>query len=173
MSVVIPSTQQKLREAQFFLSKLESHECTLDGSSRDESEFYLSAFLSAARSVTFVLESEQPVNYKEWSSIWRASRSERERLLLSQFTEARNRALKRETPPVETDRSAFFPQPSAALPPELLGFFFDEDAPPVYGFRALKCRLTPDDPEEHVVPLCREYEVLLSLLVRDFLDANA
>lgn len=163
MPVTIPATQRKLREAQFFISKLEKHECALDGGSREEAEFYFSAFLSAARSVTFVLEAEQQASYKEWSPIWRATRSDRERLLLSRFTDARNRALKRETPPVATDRSAFPPQPSDALPPELQAFFFDEDAPPVYGFRALKCRLTPDDPEEHVVPLCRVIGVTLGI----------
>ena len=171
MPVLIPATQRKLREARFFLSKLESHECALDGGSLEEAGFYFSAFLSAARSVTFVLEAEQPNGYKKWSPIWRATRSDRERLLLSRFTDARNRALKRETPLVAIDRLAFPPQPTNALPPELI-FFFEDDGPTVRGFRALKCRLSPDDTDEHVVPLCWEYDALLLSLVRDFLGAH-
>jgi len=172
MPAPVPLTQRKLREAQFFLSRLESQVCTPDGASSEEAEFYLSAFLSAARSVTFVLESEQPGSYKAWSVAWRASRSDRERLLLSRFTDARNRALKRETPSVATDQTAFAPAPSTSLHPELI-FFFDDEPMPIYGFRALKCRLMPGDPEEHVVPLCREYETLLSTLVREFLVSDA
>ena len=45
------------------------------------------------------------------------------------------------------------------------------DQPPM-GHRVLKCRLTPDDVEEEVVPLCREYVALLSDLVRDFIGAH-
>jgi len=168
---VIPATTKKLRETRFFLAKLEREVTPLEPSHIEEAEFYFSAFLSAARSVTFVLEAEEPIKYVAWSPGWRASRSERERFLLHRFTDARNRALKRQTPSVAEDHAASVIAPYGNLPPELI-FFFMEEEQPLLGYRVLKCRLMPGEPEEEVVPLCREYERLLSVLVDEFLKAH-
>ncbi len=166
---MIEDTQKKLREAQFFLAHLEG-EVTKPGTHRTEpAAFYFSAFLSAARSVTFVLEAEAHNEYKSWFPSWFASRSKREAFLLNRFVFARNRALKRQTPSVAEDRAASA-QFSGKLPPELI--FFTEEEEPIPGRRVLKCRLRPKDAEEEVVPLCREYATLLSDLVRAFIEAE-
>ncbi len=167
MTRAIPATLKKLREARFFMLKLQNHGCDSEPQSAEEIEFYLSAFLAAARSVTNVLAAEQPQPYLQWSPNWRKARSERERLLLQRFVDARNRALKRETPSVREDGSATEGS-SNLLPPELI-FFFSEEGQTLPGVRVLKCRLRPNDPEEEVIPLCVEYEKLLTQLVQDFM----
>ena len=169
---MIEATQKKLKEAQFFMAQLE-RELSSSGHNPSEAvEFYFSAFLSAARSVTFVLEAEEPSKYREWSPVWRQSRSENERRLLSRFTDARNRALKCETPKVAEDHlasSLFNSYDNVPIGVRML--WEEEDFQPL-GFRVLRCRLTPDDVEEEVVPLCREYAALLSHLVSDFMEAH-
>ena len=171
---MIEATQKKLRETHFFLAQLERELSSSAHNQAEAVEFYFSAFLSAARSVTFVLEAEESSKYNEWSPVWRNSRSENERHLLSRFTGARNRALKRETPKVAEDRLASLMFASYDNVPIAVRMFVweDEDDQPPMGHRILKCRLTPDNVEEEVVPLCREYAALLSDLVRDFMDAH-
>ena len=168
---MIEATQKKLREATFFLSHLEREGTQALLSPTEAVEFYLSAFLSAARSVTFVLEAEEPEKYPEWSRTWRASLTESDRQLLAKFTSARNRALKRETPTVAEDWLASAAQDAyAALSAESL-FFFDGEFPAVAN-RVLIGRLTPDSTQDEVVPSCRQYADLLSRLVAAFLKAH-
>jgi hypothetical protein len=166
---MIERTQKKLQEVEFFLRHLEK---VTASDLPDAAEFYLSAFLSAARSVTFVLKSEYEAGYQQWFDAWRASLTQSERQLLGRFTDARNRALKRETPTVTDDPSGRAAQ--ARLPPELIFFFFDEnsdDAERIYGPRLLKSRMSPNEAAEELIPICREYASLLSRLIADFLSA--
>jgi hypothetical protein len=53
----IPQTLKKLREARFFLA-LMKNTAKLTNFEREDFEFYLNAFLSAGRSVTFCLSSD-------------------------------------------------------------------------------------------------------------------
>ena len=165
---MIEATQKKLREVRYFLSLLEQ-EAHTSGSPCDAVEFLLSAFVSAARSVTFVLEAETGETYAEWSLKWRATRTNEERKLLSRFTEARNRAVKRETPLIQEEQGFQHVQ-NAGLPPELMFFFFDEeDKPSLLSPRILLSRLRPNETAEEILPLCRSYESILNALVSDFI----
>ena len=166
---MIEATQKKLREVRYFLSLLEQ-EAHASGSPREPVEFLLSAFVSAARSVTFVLEAERGETYAEWSLKWRATRTDEERKLLSRFTEARNRAVKRQTPLIQEGQRLQHVQ-SAGLPPELMFFFFEdeEDKPSLLSPRILLSRLRADETAEEILPLCRSYESILSALVSDFI----
>ncbi len=65
--VAIPRTEAKLREARYFAEQLATTQ-----SSTDVFSFNLSAFLSAGRSVTFVLAKEFS-GYDEWFAKWRRS----------------------------------------------------------------------------------------------------
>lgn len=47
--------------------------------------FYLSAFVSAGRSVTFALQAEHKLEYDEWFPRWHASLTDEQRALLSHF----------------------------------------------------------------------------------------
>ena len=60
---MIEATQKKLGEAQFFFYRLLNEAQKPVRSEPEIFEFYLSAFLSAARSVTFVLQYEEKTKY--------------------------------------------------------------------------------------------------------------
>jgi len=78
----ISQTYRKLREAQFFYRCL--YECKdrayLLVEDAEEFDFYVSAFLSAGRSVTFVLQAEHKELYDAWFDQWltKLDRSDRE-----------------------------------------------------------------------------------------------
>src|SRR5436190_19053884 len=81
----IPKIQKKLCEAKFFLNHMmqSARSTRLD---HEHLEFYLSAFLSAARSVTDFFEKR---NQKEWWSQWRANRSPDDLQLCIKMTKQR------------------------------------------------------------------------------------
>ena len=171
---MIERTRKKLREAAFFLSHLQREVGVSTPASPVETiEFYLSAFLSAARSVTTVLQSEAPAVYPAWSPGWRASLTVPERELLAEFTDARNRALKRETPVLSEEWRPLQPglHRLPRIPAELVFFFGEEAAAPSEG-RVVVGRLTPEAARGEVLPLCNQYFDILSRLVSTFEQAH-
>ena len=74
----ILQTQRKLREAKFFLKHLK-HASGKAFGEREHFHFYLSAFLSACRSVDYVLRNEQETKYKKWFPKWKATLSKDDR----------------------------------------------------------------------------------------------
>jgi hypothetical protein len=62
--------EKKIREARFLLSKM-AHQESLAFSEREIFDFYMSAFLSAGRSITWRLE-HQDKRYKTWHDAWEA-----------------------------------------------------------------------------------------------------
>ena len=82
-----PTIPKKLREAKFFLGHMRMESARSTQPDREHFEFYLSAFLSAARSVTTFFEKR---NQKAWWSQWRANRSEDDRQLLNEMRIQRN-----------------------------------------------------------------------------------
>ena len=165
------AAQKKLREAHFFLGHLERESFSPAPGPAEAAEFYLSAFLSSARSVTLVLKAERPATYQRWSDAWRCSLPEEERQLLAKFTEARNRAVKRETPVVREDRPASEARNLHASLPAELQFFF-ESAQSQAVERVLKGRLTPEYAAEEIIPTCHRYVAILSRLVSAFSEAH-
>jgi hypothetical protein len=86
---VLEATLDKLEEARFFLQKL--REAAAPGAvHRDVGAFghYLSAFLSAARSVPWVLGNEEKERYEAWKPTWEAALTPEDRELL-RFTNER------------------------------------------------------------------------------------
>ena len=83
-----PTIQKKLREAKFFLSHMmqSARSARLD---HEHFEFYLSAFLSAARSVTDFFERKQKAWWSQWKAN-RASKSPEDLRLLNQMTKQRD-----------------------------------------------------------------------------------
>lgn len=77
----INKTQNKLLEAKFFLRCLHDKEKTANLETK-EFDFYLSAFLSAGRSVTFVLQTEQKELYESWFPKWKAAQAVQDQKLL-------------------------------------------------------------------------------------------
>ena len=165
------SAQKKLREACFFLAHLDEQGFTASPGPAEAAEFYLSAFLSAARSVTLVLKAEHPTTYQQWSDTWRSTIPPEDRQLLSKFTQARNRAVKRESPVVHEDHmSSLARNLHSPLQPKLLFFFEDLEPQPVE--RVLTGRLTPEHTVEEVIPTCKRYITVLSRLLAAFVDAH-
>ena len=88
-------TLKKLREAEFFYSAMNAEAARIMKPDPEAIEFYLSAFVTAARTVTLALQKEHKAQYDEWFPNWWATAltdSERERM---DFIKAqRNSALK-------------------------------------------------------------------------------
>lgn len=88
-----PAADKKLREAAFFVAKLRES----DGApnlAAEAFDFYLSAFLSAARSVTFVIQAEHKPIYDAWFPVWLGNLLSAERELMDLIKDERNLALK-------------------------------------------------------------------------------
>jgi hypothetical protein len=92
---MIPLTQMKLREAAFFFGLLDETRQRIVNNEPETYAFYLSAFLSAARAVTFTLKFEEKPNYNTWFPPWLASRTENESKLLDFMRDQRNYSQKR------------------------------------------------------------------------------
>ena len=121
---MIPATQKKLREARFFLERLRQRD-RVSLPAVDEFEFYLSAFLSAARSVTFALHAEEKEKYVAWQPTWPTILGPDDLALLVGMKQARNVAQKRGGVPVQVDWE-FVPLTEAKR---------DEQGRPFYGFQ--------------------------------------
>jgi hypothetical protein len=78
---VIEATERKLRETQFFLRLLTAESKKAARNDPESFGFYVSAILSAGRSVTFALQKEEKAKYDAWFPQWWAGRSEDERKL--------------------------------------------------------------------------------------------
>jgi hypothetical protein len=65
----IEGVEKKLREARFFLEKMIDHE-RMAFEDKEPFDFYLSAFLSAGRTVDYRLRYEQAAIYPAWRTGW-------------------------------------------------------------------------------------------------------
>ena len=90
----ISNTRRKFREARFFLANMQraARSTHLD---REDFDFYLSAFLSAARSVTWVLQKEQKASYDAWYPGWKQVLGAPDQALLTFMNEQRVAELKK------------------------------------------------------------------------------
>jgi hypothetical protein len=164
----IPQAQRKLREAKFFLKHL------LRVSDKEERfHFYLSAFLSAARSVDYVLRNEQGKDYEDWFKKWETCQSTEDRELMKSLIEKRGS----EVHAIGADH------------------FIEEQAIPVYDVYEdesgrievfgppVKCMSDPpatvskhkrffhlSGQSEEVTAVCTSYINILKKLVRDFCE---
>lgn len=108
-------TQYKLEEARFFLSLFKDNWRNVP-----DVDYFLSAFVSAARSVTWVMRYEfsHNVGWDEW---FRAQRpSPQIAALLKKMTDVRNRSIK--TTPIKTRTSANLSIPPQECTPEVLEY---------------------------------------------------
>jgi hypothetical protein len=80
---------KKLEEAEFFLSLMCGEERREIGN-RERFDFFLSAFLSAARTVDYRLCHEQAAIYGDWRAAWNASLAPEENSLVKFMVDDRN-----------------------------------------------------------------------------------
>ncbi|MCW5658435.1 MAG: hypothetical protein KIT60_12085 [Burkholderiaceae bacterium] len=111
-------TEFKLEEARFFLRHVEHHWRNVP-----EIDFYLSAFISAARSVTWVMAAEfgTKPGWREWYD--KKAPKPAVRALLRGMTNLRNRSVKAH--PVRTRTTAKIIVAPEHLTPEVLAFLED------------------------------------------------
>jgi hypothetical protein len=83
---MIEATRRKLDEARFFYGHLvEERPDTMKAFGHDQRAFryYFSAFIQAARSVTWTLGNEEPKKWKAWEPTWKRSKEEDDLLKLT------------------------------------------------------------------------------------------
>jgi hypothetical protein len=85
----IPKIQKKLREAEFFFRHVCDKNRALSLES-EELEFFLSAFLSAGRSVIGFFYEKQNKQYRPWFHEWKMALTDGDRKLLNEMTRQRD-----------------------------------------------------------------------------------
>src|SRR5262249_49897874 len=78
----------RLRQARFFYEHLLNPRTSTKGDP-ETFGFYFSAFIQAARSVTWTLGNEEPDKWKAWEPKWKANRSDKEKKLIDLTNELR------------------------------------------------------------------------------------
>jgi hypothetical protein len=164
---LLGNVEKKLREARFFSDKMSEQEHGAFGR-KEQFEFYLSAFLSAGRSVHFRLRHEQGATYDKWRTAWDATLTQEQRDLIKFMVDERNDEVHESggsSPTVETMiaelRVGTYRLPGAthtiAGPADALA-----SVPvPAYCF-------TVNGTERKVTEACEEYLVLLEKMVAKF-----
>lgn len=165
---MIEKAQKKLREARYFLSLLAAENTRAVRHEPEAFDFLISAFVSAARCVTFALQAEHKSEYDLWFQGWFADRSEEERQLLNLMKDHRNeeqkqgggnRTIEWEYVPV-TELSA----------EDLCGEVFyhgPPEAPPPRMARPVRY-LSQGSAEIEALGACKRYFALLKELLENF-----
>jgi hypothetical protein len=94
---MLTRTRNKLREAEFFLSLANrEYQAQLFDKEPDALEFYISAFVSAGRSVTFAMSKDAGRSTEEWTTEWIANLpSADDRMLVRFFNTQRVKTIHR------------------------------------------------------------------------------
>ena len=165
---LIPNTHEKLREAQFFMGKLMQEAKTFRLDKKDFS-YYLSAFLSAGRSVTLFLEVEQSTSYKAWFPGWRQNLKPEESELMKFMNDQRVAVVHKEGAETQEEIS-MVPLAHALTHSPLYVAYADTGAPgapaPEIGQNVYYFEINGKREKAQVV--CRRYLDLLDKLATDF-----
>jgi hypothetical protein len=170
---MIEATQKKLREAQFFFRLLQASSDEIVRNEPEAFEYYLSAFLSAARSVTFSLQAEERQRYDLWFQSWTENNlTPEDRAIWGFLKDQRNSSQK--TGRVDTSSDVTFIPIHEIRSPQRQSFswFGPPGTPPpsigvpVYDFDI-------DGENKNVVDTCRRYLQGITKMVADFLRDNA
>jgi hypothetical protein len=160
---MIEKTQRRLRQARFFYEHLlDPPRTTIIAS--DAFVFYFSAFIQAARTVTWTLKNEETEKWKAWEPKWRAKRSTDEQKLLDITNEFRIDEEKKGGTNLYVD-----------LEQEAL------DITPVDSHTTqftLRLRLSfhyleDEETKQEATALCRRYLNFLEKMVKDFCEDNS
>jgi hypothetical protein len=159
---------KKLAEADFFLDKMREQEQRLVGD-REPFDYYLSAFLSAGRTVDYRLRHEHKAIYEPWRTAWNATLSAADDGLIKFMVNDRNVEV-HESGSNRSVGQEGVPLPSGMYRTPHDGIFVSDDLPgvgpnlvyrPTYSF-------TIDGTERRATGACREYLALLHRMVARF-----
>lgn len=175
---MIEATQKKLRETRFFLRQLIQNRMQIVQTETEAFHCYLSAFLSAARSVTFVLQSEEKTKYDAWFPSWFDGLTEEEHQLMDFQKDQRNDALKKGGPRTNADKEYL---PLTKIYTETRGhtayhgfqWFGPLGIPPPSVGRTVHFFEQFGDSEKEVTATCGRYFDLLEKLVHDFIRVHS
>jgi hypothetical protein len=180
---MIGATRRRLRQARFFHGHLVNQHNRRTGLHDPEAFlFYFSAFIQAARSVTWTLGKEENEKWKAWEPKWRASRTEEEQKLLDLTNNLRRDEVHRggANPIVGLEEVALH---------ELLSANLDVEAWPIANLvTRTHSRRFPgvppstasrpayhfehEDGKEEVTALCARYLELLEKMINDYCADN-
>jgi hypothetical protein len=163
--------QRKIAEAHFFLRHMIEQERRLVGD-RESFDYYLSAFLSAGRTVDYRLRHAQKATYPEWRTGWDTGLSPQESALIKFMVDDRNdevhasgssRSVTQEGVPLplgesRIDGGIFYISGPPGMPPPVAD-------KPSYKF-------TIDGVEREATETCSAYLVLLQRMVAEFEAAH-
>lgn len=177
-------TRGKLNEAQFFLQKLEKNVDT-----GPDFDYYLSAFLSSARSVLWVMRSEY-LSVDSWEDWYKSTPITSEQdTLLKVMRELRNRTVKRET--IDTKAQVILQVKAEHVTHDLETYFaefagrrakitlevvsksdthqteFAEHSASFLATMSDFIRVVQEFPEEDILVLCKRYFEWLSAIVTE------
>ena len=162
--------RKKLREARFFLGKM-AERAQMAFGEHEESDFYLSAFLSAGRSVDYRLRHEQGATYSTFWVSWDNALSPYEQRVMKFMANDRNfevhesgsnRAELENRIPVYGSYQDKSGKVTVSAPP---GTPPAEIIKPTYSF-------TIDGQQVPVLEACRKYIELLDRLVADYCQSQ-
>lgn len=168
----IPRTERKPREARFFLGWMHKAKESL-ALDREDFDFYLSAFLSAGRSVTFCLQNENKERYDAWFLAWRDALPETDRQLLGFMNGQRVAEVHKlgadVSPQVEMVPVPHAGTPALGYPAHYVVFGWTDEAPlATVGQRARYFEL--GETRQEAVANCVRYLEILKKLLQDFLQ---
>ena len=169
---MIDAAQRKLREAKFFFGHLERER--RHPTDPEAFRFYFSAFIEAARSLTWVMKSEETEKYGVWEPQWKAQLTPDEKKLEKVTNELRIDEVKRvgadiyvemeEIAIIDLFTEAGFKIAHLQQPSTLPGTEIKTKRPKFY--------LEHEDGKADVIALCKEYLALLEKKVQGFLSAH-
>lgn|SRR2546425_3604492 len=166
----IPKAQKKLREARFFLGRM-SKAVKSTNLEQEDFEFFLSAFLSAGRSVTFFLNVEQADVYKQWFDGWEKALDAENRELLKLMNQQRvaevhlgGADVQAEIEMVQITELEMEP----GRDPRYCIFWWDSPGAPLPEIARRAHYFYGASGRKEVMGTCRSYLGLLERMVRDF-----
>jgi hypothetical protein len=171
---MIEAAQRKLREASFFYRHLAGERHRGHDADPEGFRFYFSAFIGAARSVTWAMKSEEPERYAAWEPFWKAQLSPEDQKLEMLTNKLRLDEVKR----FGADLSAKVEELSAGELMEEMGgqiAFLEMLYPGASKLKSSRPRFffEHDDGKADLVVLCKQYLRYLERKVHSFLAAHA
>jgi hypothetical protein len=158
---------KKLAEAQFFLGKMEDQERRIIGD-REPFDYYLSAFLSAARTVDYRLRHEQATTYPAWRTTWDARLAPEEDSLIKFMIDDRNVEVHESGSSRSVAQEGVeFPTGAHQVDSGVLEIFGPPGMPPAVVYRPTY-NFTIDGADHKATQACASYLKLLRKLVSQF-----
>jgi hypothetical protein len=163
---MIELTKDKLNEARFFMRNLlqfQAEQAQARKPRPEEFRYYLSAFASAARSVTWVLQSEETQKYAAWSLSWDAAKLGEYQALMKFTNKMRNAAVKR-------GRIEMTPNPYQTHALRAYALSLRQGGGP--WTLGEKHYVVLEGKEQEIITVCQRYIEFLTRLVQNFEDKH-